>query len=584
MKMKAPSVKSLLALLALVLALVLPPSFKVSAQQGSERTRDVGVDSISVKVEGGKFVKLYDKSYALVIGASEYTAGWRRLPGVKKDVEAVARTLESHGFQVTISTNPASAQLYDDFKDFIDKYGKNVENRLLFYFAGHGHTMKHASGDEVGYIVPVDAPLPDKDPDGFTSKAMDMEQMKVFARRVQAKHALFVFDSCFSGSILFDPTRSETEREKIITYKTTQHVRQFIASGEAGETVPDESIFRKQFVAALEGEADSNKDSYITGTELGEFLQAKVIKYAEKPQHPQYGKIKNPNLDKGDFVFSLKREAARIPKDPKPGTVVTGAAGIELVYIPPGSFMMGSSDADVKRTVEDAKNKNFIVTLDWLKFEVPQHPVTLREGFWMGKYEITRAQWEAIMNYDPSNRDRNNSPGDNLPVDSVSWNDAQRFIRKLNEADDGFEYRLPSEAEWEYATRAGTTTAFAFGDSLGSNQANFDGNFPYGGAAKGDAQGRTTPVGSFKPNRWGLYDMHGNVWEWVQDVWHESYADDAPKDGAAWLRGGDTRYRMLRGGSWGDVADGLRSAARIRREPDNRHDSLGLRVVAVARQ
>src|SRR5205085_11701074 len=169
-------------------------------------------------------------------------------------------------------------------------------------------------------------------------------------------------------------------------------------------------------------------------------------------------------------------------------------AGVEFVWILAGSFMMGSENGDSD--------------------EKPAHRVTISEGFYMGKYEVTQAQWQAVMGNNPSNF----KGCDNCPVEQVSWDDAVSFIAKLNAQNDGYTYRLPTEAEWEYACRAGTTTAFAFGDSLSSEQANFDGDYPYGGAPKGVYRQKTTSVGRFQPNAWGLYDMHGNVWEWCEDI------------------------------------------------------------------
>lgn len=279
--------------LAFTFILIVAPVRHVAARQ-----RGVGV---RIKVEGGQTVELYKGSYALVVGVSDYAAGWPKLPGVKKDVEAVSVALERHGFQVTKVENPDSAQLEKSFKEFIDTHGQQPDNRLVFYFAGHGHTVKRSYGEEMGYIVPSDAPLPAKDEAGFKSRAMDMQQMETYARRIDAKHALFVFDSCFSGS-LFALSRAVPDS---IGYKTSRPVRQFITSGSADEQVPDRSIFREQFVEALGGEADGNKDGYVTGSELGEFLQDKVVNYTRNSQHPQYGKIRNTNLDKGDFVFAL---------------------------------------------------------------------------------------------------------------------------------------------------------------------------------------------------------------------------------------------------------------------------------------
>jgi Caspase domain len=314
---------------AAALALLLPPA-PSSARQAEGR------GLVIARAEDGREVRLYERSYALVVGVSDYTNGWPKLPGVKEDIEAVARALESHGFLVTKVENPDSTQLDKSFKTFIDAYGPGIENRLVFYFAGHGHTVKQSYGDELGYIVPADAPLPARDPSGFMSKAMDMQQMELYARRIQSKHALFLFDSCFSGA-LFALSRAVPES---ISYKTARPVRQFITSGSADEQVPDRSIFRRQFVEAIEGEADANKDGYVTGTEIGEFLQDRVVNYSRNAQHPQYGKIRNPNLDKGDFVFALSKAAAprpavaggSAPPATPPGLSRAEQAAVELAF------------------------------------------------------------------------------------------------------------------------------------------------------------------------------------------------------------------------------------------------------------
>lgn len=294
--------KLALATSALACALA-PPS-----HSGALQTDGRGLGVVHIKGEDGREVRLYERSYALVIGVSDYTHGWPRLSGVEKDIEDVARALERHGFLVTKVRNPDSARLDKEFKTFISAYGRGVENRLLFYFAGHGHTVKQSYGEDMGYIVPADAPSPARDRNGFLDKALNMRQIERYAEDIQAKHALFLFDSCFSGA-LFARSRAVPDA---IRYKTSLPVRQFITSGSADEQVPDQSIFRSQFVEALDGEADLNRDGYVTGAELGLFLQDKVINYSRNTQHPQYGKIRNPNLDKGDFVFALTNAPAAV--------------------------------------------------------------------------------------------------------------------------------------------------------------------------------------------------------------------------------------------------------------------------------
>ncbi|MBS1794308.1 MAG: formylglycine-generating enzyme family protein [Acidobacteria bacterium] len=225
---------------------------------------------------------------------------------------------------------------------------------------------------------------------------------------------------------------------------------------------------------------------------------------------------------------------------------------MEFVKIPAGSFTMGSPPGEKDR--EDNEN---------------QHRVTIGRDFYLGKYEVTQAQWKAVMGSNPSI-----FKGDNLPVENVSWDDAQEFIKKLNAKGEGT-YRLPTEAEWEYAARAGTTTAFSFGDSLSSEQANFDGNYPYGTASKGKYLAKTTPVGSYAPNGWGLYDMHGNVWEWCAD-WYGDYPDGSVADPTG---PGSGSNRVNRGGSWRSHGRGLRSAYRYGYVPSDRYYILGFRLV-----
>ncbi len=270
--------------------------FSAFARLQSQDNR--GFKPVTIKI-GEQQTKLYNESHALIIGNINYTS-WSRLPGVEKDIEAVKKALEDNGFNVIVERNLTKEGMDKAISSFISKYGNNLNNRLLIYYAGHGHTIKTGYGEELGYIVPVDAPKPNKDEAGFKNKAMAMAQIEIYAKSIESRHALFLFDACFSGS-LFAMSRSAPE---IINYKISQPVRQFISSGSANETVPDVSVFRKQFVTAITtNEADANKDGYLTGTELGDFLQTTVVNYSNNTQHPQYGKIRNPNLDKGDFVF-----------------------------------------------------------------------------------------------------------------------------------------------------------------------------------------------------------------------------------------------------------------------------------------
>lgn len=257
----------------------------------------------AVKAPAAQAEALYEESRALLIGASNYQAGMAKLPGVKEDIKAVYDVLVKRGFKVEVVEDPDVDRLERAYREFINRYGLNPKNRLLFYFAGHGVTLRQSYGGEMGYILPIDAPPPSRDEAAFLRRAMDMQQIEVYARRIQAKHALFIFDSCFSGSLF--ALRGAGTVPPSINYKTLQPVRQFITSGGSDESVPDVSVFRRQLVLGLEGESDLNRDGYVTGSELGDFLQQRVVDYTRGTQHPQYGKIRDPSLDRGDFVFML---------------------------------------------------------------------------------------------------------------------------------------------------------------------------------------------------------------------------------------------------------------------------------------
>lgn len=226
------------------------------------------------------------------------------MPGVNRDIPRVKAALEKNGFQVDVVMNPANKDALDKaFSDLIFTYGNSRDNRLLFYYAGHGYTIKTDWGGELGYIVPANTPLSSKsNPTAFQSKAMEMAQIDIYAKRIQSKHAIFLFDACFAGTIF---TEDRSGVPEYISYNTTKPVRQFITSGSANEVVADESSFCDQFIKALDGKADYDKDGYLTGSELGSFLKKEVSTYSNNRQHPQSGKINDSRLDEGDFVFVI---------------------------------------------------------------------------------------------------------------------------------------------------------------------------------------------------------------------------------------------------------------------------------------
>ena len=268
-------------------------------------------------------------------------------------------------------------------------------------------------------------------------------------------------------------------------------------------------------------------------------------------------------------------------------TLTVEQTPLEMVLVPEGNFLMGSPESEKGRDVYGG----FEDSLQSVNVEGPQHQVTL-PAFFMGKYPITQAQWKAVVAMPQVHRELKASPshfeGDNRPVEQVSWHDAVEFCDRLQQQT-GRPYRLPSEAEWEYACRADTETPFHFGATLTTELANYRGtdweregktySGAYGDGPLGVYREETTEVGSFDAaNGFGLHDMHGNVWEWCQDNWHDNY-EGAPVAGGAWISRGEAKYRVLRGGSWFSYPENCRSAIRLRSDPDVTSGNVGFRVV-----
>jgi formylglycine-generating enzyme required for sulfatase activity len=237
---------------------------------------------------------------------------------------------------------------------------------------------------------------------------------------------------------------------------------------------------------------------------------------------------------------------------------------LRMMQIPAGEFLMGSPET------EEGRNDS----------EGSQHLVKV-SSFFLGKYPITQAQWQTVAGLPQVERHLKAKPshfeGESRPVETVSWQDAIEFCARLSQHTQR-QYRLPSEAEWEYACRAGTTTPFHFGETISPEFANFNSRTAYKNGTTGENRGKTTPIEHFEvANAWGLCEMHGNVWEWCQDHWHDNY-NGAPTDGSAWLSKEFTSRKVIRGGSWYSLPRYCRSACRDRNAPDARYLYLGLRV------
>jgi uncharacterized protein (TIGR02996 family) len=236
------------------------------------------------------------------------------------------------------------------------------------------------------------------------------------------------------------------------------------------------------------------------------------------------------------------------------GPFWTNSIGMRFACIPPGTFLMGSPPTEKERNDDET-----------------QHRVTLTKGYFLAVYPVTQAQWQKVMGNNPSD-----FKGDDLPVEQVSWEDCREFCQKLSERD-GKQYRLPTEAHWEYACRAGTTTPFYFGETISTDQANYNGDDVYGAGKEGEYRYKSTPVGSFPPNAWGLYDLHGNVEEWCA-CWAYRIRDYETGDITDPVGPSSGEYRMLRGGSWYQIPSKCRSAYRCKASPGYRHQLVGFRL------
>lgn len=556
----------------------------------------------------GESIELYDESHALLIGASRYSV-WSRLPSIKGELDDVERALVSTGFEVHRLIDPDGESLKRGVQDFINSYGYEPENRLLIYFSGHGYSV----GDK-GFLLPVDIPLPEERRE-FRRKALPMTQVLAWAKDIESKHVLFIFDSCFSGSV-FKSKNMPSAEERYIRKATSQPVRQFITAGSANEEVPAKSTFTPAFVSAIRGEGDLNDDGYITGSELGVHLAQLVPRFAN--QTPQYGKIREYDLSRGDFVFfspnTKQKEQIELSRAPAAAEISSfsdstleamlwqsAEKGNELneylAYLdrfPDGLFKgIAQARVDTLRSLpvkpkKSKKRKPYepeMVAISAGSFamgssegrsnEKPVHAVTI-DAFEIGKYEVTFAQFDAYTNSMAAESidDSGWARGDK-PVVNVSWQMIQEYIIWLN-AKTGKEYRLPNESEWEYVARAGENGEFFFGND--ESLLCMYGNVANDNDGCQEKYAFTAPVGKFTANLWGVHDMYGNVREWTDDCWHANYLG-APSNGRAWKSNGDCEKRVVRGGAWYSQSKMQRSAIRNKMRISSKGNGTGFRLV-----
>ena len=528
---------------------------------------------------------------ALVIGNSQYSTGPLRNP--VNDARDMADVLKKVGFAVTVLTDVNQAQMETAVVTLSQqlRYG----GVGLFYFAGHGTQL-----DGQNYLWPVGTPM--TTPADMRYKAVQASWVQ--ARMEEAGNALnvLILDACrdnpfasdkrsgqqglaamqagtetliafaaLPGQVAADGQGRNSPYTKHLVQQLTRpglqveevfkRVRDAVVQETGGKQRPQEWTTLTREFRFVEGpSAPPQRQPEDVAVRDPEEAMWRLVEQSTNPDDVKRFLREYP---KGRYAPAARLKLAQVERQPAPAggpQVAVGSypppepptasrtwrntIGIEFVLIQAGEFLMGSnSDKDSAK---------------------PPHQVRISKPFYLGQYEMTQGQWQAVMGNNPSS-----FKGDAmLPVENVSWEDVQEFLRRLNAREGGPKYRLPTEAEWEYAARAGTTTAYSFGDS----------ERQLGGYAWCGEGTETHPVGQKKPNAWGLYDMHGNVWEWVQD-WYGPYKAGAAVDPAGPSSGSN---RVYRGGSWFGSTWDCRSANRVSEVPSGRGYSdavLGFRLL-----
>ena len=531
---------------------------------------------------------------ALVIGNAGYTDA-PKLPQAKNDAQAMAQTLEQLGFQVLLALDADKRGM----DEAMERFGKRIENGgvALFYYSGHG-----LQEDGINYLIPLASGIKKKADIPYQAVSANWALASMEEWNEQGVN-LMILDACrtpFKGMTKNGLAPMEAAGS-VVAYATAANTP---AEIEPGATY---SIYTAQLLKVLQANpcqkitdlllevADlvvaggSGQQPYLTlspGVRRFQFAECAAPTPAPTPPPAppqQGGEQASPRLNQAGAGGCWEDETAW-------AECREDTTGMEFVYVPGGCFRMGQTDTEKAQLINEVGEENY---KNWLANELPRHQVCVN-GFWIGKYEVTNAQYRRFKpdhkNYEYEGKSLN---GDDQPVVMVSWNDAQAFLRKLNAAVEthgraSLQFRLPTEAEWEYAARGGAETIRYWGDDPKHTQACAYANVADQTAKKiwtkwtvhecDDDYAVTAPVGSFRPNDFGLYDMLGNVWEWCLDV-YASYSD-TPTDGNAYGSFDDkTAKRLLRGSSWNHHPYLVRSANRYWYESEFRSSNLGIRVV-----
>jgi len=571
------------------------------------------------------------RRYLIAIGSPHCIKmkGFRCLSEVEGDLQRVTRLFEQQGYTRELSDEIGLADISQRIKEAVSGWFSRKERRtsdiVVVYYAGHGYYFADNEDDHVQfdshYLFTLDSVR-----ERLSSTTIETRDFvkSFFAgdKSRSPQNILLVLDTCYAGI----GARQMSSVLSGLRGVAPSGSGFWILSSADALTEAGDGAFVKALEAVMQ---DDNGDCQGQGEFLSiDFLVSKINQHLETIQptqkaivdstgvqaqaafirNPQFLKSRlsrdeneqQPDLnstlapdtfpptsihprslppsssarqDPAAQVLQFTTPKLRLEGNRIKSTEVNRQANyftedlgaeirLEIIEIPGGTFQMGASETE------------------GIRYANPVRQVTV-EHFSLSKYLITQEQWERVANSFPRVKDfLEPRPSEfrgsaNLPVEGVSWIDAVEFCARLTQQT-GRNYRLPSEAEWEYACRSGTTAPFYLGETITTDFANYDGNINY--VSKGVDCKRPTPVTTFPPNAFGLYDMHGNLWEWCEDLWHETY-EGAPSDGTAWLDNADNRWRLLRGGSWGISAEQCRSAHRHYHYPDSRDSEYGFRVV-----
>ncbi|MBE9031836.1 SUMF1/EgtB/PvdO family nonheme iron enzyme [filamentous cyanobacterium LEGE 11480] len=549
--------------------------------------------------------------WAIIVGISQYQYPQINLKYADRDAEALYKMLLSptggsfqadHICKLT-NTEATTGNITNALRSFLKKPDR--DDLVIIYFACHGAPDPDRPSNI--YLITHDT-----DPRNIAGTALPMREISLNVHEtLLADKVVMLADTCHSAGIAQSGGRRSLADQSGSINQYLQEMSHanaglaLLTSAEANEVSFEDQrwgdghgVFTHYLLQGMQGAADRVSNGIVTLGELFEYVRENVKRDTDYKQHPLIGS----DIFDRDLPISIVNYQAA-PAVPTPATVpaptpaaapapqpssqpaastsqaapftalptrqvnLGNGVSIELIEIPAGSFMMGSPKTEPKH----------------LPTEAPQHSVSV-SSFYISTTLITQAQWQQVAGWPTIDETLNPLPsrftGDNLPIEQISWFEAIEFCQRLSQHT-GITYRLPSEAEWEYACRGGSISPFSYGQMLAPDQANYDYR-----KAETDGQSElpewrkcTTPVGQFPANEFGLSDMHGNVAEWCQDGWHSSYRG-APIDGAAWAAQTD-EGRIIRGGSWFDPPKKCRSAYRTSAFPGVRKHTIGFRVVGL---